>query len=370
MKKKFMALLFTAVAAFALTACGSEPVATVNGVDISKETYQEYVGYMMSSYGLTGEFSMNSSMAQGMQTQVIDSLVYMEELKQACEEKGCAPSEDELQSYLYQSFNATTDAEYSEAVAAVESQYGLSKETMEMIVSTQLYSEKLAAALGEEQGLKVDDATVDETYEESPETYDNRTVSHILVMPEVAEDREAETDENGNTIYTDEEWAAAEEKAEALIKELDGGADFAELAKENSDDTGSAANGGALGGSFTKADSSYVEEFTEASFDLTKVDQYTEKPVKSSYGYHIIICTGIQDADNDFDGLKETIRSNLLNEMEQNALSEYMEAYAEEADVVIYYGSNATDEDAAEEAEAENEAPAETESTDEAEDVE
>ena len=41
--------------------------------------------------------------------------------------------------------------------------------------------------------------------------YNTRTVSHILVMPD-AGDRETETDDEGYTIYTDEEWAAAEEK--------------------------------------------------------------------------------------------------------------------------------------------------------------
>lgn len=360
MKKKLMALLFTAAAAFSLTACGSDPVATVNGVDISKETYQEYIEYTMTSYGLSAELSMDSGMAEYLQSQTIDSLVYMEELKQACEEKDCAPSEDEIDEYVYSALGVTSDAEYQEAVSSIKTQYGLGEDTMKMILCSSLYSEKLADVLAEEKGLKVDDDTVAETYDAAPEDYDNRTVSHILIMPEVAEGREAETDENGSTIYTDEEWAAAKEEAEALIKELDDGADFAELAKENSDDTGSASNGGALDGSFTKTGSSYVEEFTDASFKLTKVGQYTVKPVKSSYGYHIILCTGIQDADNDFDGLKETIREELLNEKKQTLLSEYMNDYAEKADVVIYYGSNATTEEEADDTEA----PADTEETD------
>lgn len=364
MKKKFMALLFAAAAVFALTACGSDPVATVNGVDISKETYQEYIDYTMNSYGLGAEFSMDAGMAEYMQTQTIDSLIQMEELKQACEEKGCAPTDDELDEYIYSSLGVTTDAEYNEAVAGVKSQYGLGEDTMRMIIGSGLYSQNLADALAEEKGLKVDDAAVDEAYEESPDDYDNRTVSHILIMPEVAEGREAETDENGSTVYTDEEWDAAKAKAEELIKELDNGADFAELAKENSADTGSAANGGALDGSFTKNGSSYVEEFTDASFKLVKVGQYTVKPVKSSYGYHIILCTGIQDADNDFDGLKETIREKLLNEAKQTVLSDYLAEFAEKSDVVIYYGSNATDEDAAAEEDA---AADETETTEETE---
>lgn len=348
MKTKFMALLFAVVAALGLSACGDDPVATVNGVDISKETYQEYIDYTMSSYGLSAEFTMTPDMAEGLQTQVIDSLVYMEELKQACEEVGCAPSEDEMKEFFYTSFGVTKEADYKTALASVKSQYGLSEETMEMTLRSQLYAEKLEDYLAKEQGIEVADDTVKETYEKNPENYDTRTVSHILIMPKVAEGREAETDENGATIYTDEEWAEAKEKAESLIKELDGGADFATLAKENSDDTGSAESGGALGDAFTKTGSSFVEEFTNASFELTNAEQYTETPVKSTYGYHIILCTGIQDKDHDFDGLLETVKDGLLNEKKEAALSEYMEKYDEEAEVVINYGSNAADETEAE----------------------
>lgn len=346
MKTKFMALLFVVMAAVGLTACGSDPVATVNGEEISQETYQEYIDYTMKSYGLNAEFSMTSDMAEGLQTQVIDSLVYMEELKQAAEEAGCAPTDDEMQEYLYAAFGVTKESDYKKAVAGVKTQYGLSQDTMEMTIGSQLYAERLGDYLAKEQGLKVDEKDAAAAYEEAPENYDNRTVSHILVMPKVAEGRKAETDENGATVYTDEEWAAAKEKAESLIKELDGGADFATLAKENSDDTASAAKGGALGEAFTKPGSSFVAEFTDGSFALTEVDQYSAKPVKSSFGYHIILCTGIQDKDHDFDALLETVKTDLLNEKKQTALSEYMEKYKEEAKVVINYGNNVTDETA------------------------
>ncbi len=74
-----------------------------------------------------------------------------------------------------------------------------------------------------------------------------------------------------------------EKKAKDLIKKLDGGADFAELAKENSTD-GTAKNGGYLG-YFAKAD--VVPEFGKAAFE-TKPGTYTKKPVKTEFGYHII----------------------------------------------------------------------------------
>ncbi len=74
-----------------------------------------------------------------------------------------------------------------------------------------------------------------------------------------------------------------EAAAKDIINKLNGGADFAELAKENSKD-GSAANGGDLG-YFTKDE--VVPEFAEAAF-ATKDGEYTKEPVKTAFGYHII----------------------------------------------------------------------------------
>lgn len=74
-----------------------------------------------------------------------------------------------------------------------------------------------------------------------------------------------------------------EEAAKALIAELDGGKDFAELAKEKS--TGpSAAQGGDLG-FFTKG--RMVPEFEAVAFTL-QPGEYSKEPVKTQFGWHVI----------------------------------------------------------------------------------
>lgn len=75
----------------------------------------------------------------------------------------------------------------------------------------------------------------------------------------------------------------SEDEAKAIREELQKGADFAELAKQKSKDTGAAAEGGDLG-YFTKEQ--MVPEFAEAAFKLDK-GQLSE-PVKSPFGWHII----------------------------------------------------------------------------------
>lgn len=83
----------------------------------------------------------------------------------------------------------------------------------------------------------------------------------------------------------------AEKLAKDIIKKLDKGESFDDLAKEYSDDTGSKSDGGNLG-YFGKGE--MVTEFEDAAYGL-KVDEYTKSPVKTTYGYHIILKTGEKD---------------------------------------------------------------------------
>ncbi|WP_296510666.1 peptidylprolyl isomerase [Rhodoferax sp.] len=75
-----------------------------------------------------------------------------------------------------------------------------------------------------------------------------------------------------------------EEQAKALIAQLKKGAKFEDLAKKNSKDPGSGANGGDL--DWANA-SSYVKEFSDALVALSK-GKMTDTPVKTQFGYHII----------------------------------------------------------------------------------
>jgi len=109
--------------------------------------------------------------------------------------------------------------------------------------------------------------------------YENKTVgdvyvSHILIKAVTT------------STMTDDQVAAAEAtakaKAQALITQLDKGADFATLAKANSEDTGSATNGGIIGW-INKNDATYSQYFRDGAYTLKK-GEYSATPVKSEYG--------------------------------------------------------------------------------------
>lgn len=83
-----------------------------------------------------------------------------------------------------------------------------------------------------------------------------------------------------------------EDEAKGLIKQLNGGAKFEDLAKKNSKDPGSAEKGGDL--DFAKA-TDYVPEFSQAMTKLKK-GEMTQEPVKSQFGYHIIKLENTREA--------------------------------------------------------------------------
>lgn len=117
------------------------------------------------------------------------------------------------------------------------------------------------------------DAEIQKYYDEN--IFGDIEGKHILIAPETKDD------------MSDEDKKAAEDKAkkeaEDLIKKLDNGADFEKLAKEYSDDEGTAKEGGKL----TITYGEVVDEFWDAASKL-KDGKYTKEPVKSDYGYHII----------------------------------------------------------------------------------
>ena len=109
-----------------------------------------------------------------------------------------------------------------------------------------------------------------------------------------------------------------EDEAKALIAQIKGGANFEELAKKNSKDPGSGANGGDL--DFAKPDS-YVPEFSKALGALKK-GEMTDVAVKTQFGYHIIRLDDTREAAfPPFDDVK----GQLKQRMEQGRLQEYQE---------------------------------------------
>ena len=159
------------------------------------------------------------------------------------------------------------------------------------------------AAINDFIEKNIKDKEIEKYYEN--DIYGEVKASHILITPSVSED-----------ATTDEKKKAEDEalkEAKKIIKELKNGKKFADLAKKYSKDEASASNGGDLG-YFDLNE--MVDEFSNAVKEL-KVDEYTKEPVKSSFGYHIILKTGEKEKPKlkeVKDKILETLREEKLNE--------------------------------------------------------
>lgn len=99
--------------------------------------------------------------------------------------------------------------------------------------------------------------------------------------------------ENGGKEYRARHiLVETEDQAKALIAEIKKGGKFEDLAKKNSKDPGSGANGGDL--DWASA-GSYVAEFSSAMVKLGK-GEMADAPVKSQFGWHIIRVDDVREA--------------------------------------------------------------------------
>jgi peptidyl-prolyl cis-trans isomerase D len=130
-----------------------------------------------------------------------------------------------------------------------------------------------------ESKVTVDDAQLKAYYDDqktkTPERFtqpEQRRIRHILLQ-----------------VSDPKDDATVKAKAESILKRAQNGEDFSTLAKEFSQDPGSAQQGGDLGWSERKA---FVGPFADAAFGM-KEGEITG-PVKTQFGYHILKLDGIQ----------------------------------------------------------------------------
>ena len=204
------------------------------------------------------------------------------------------------------------DEEINKQIEQIKSYYGENEETYKNIIkqyfgvdSEDELKEKLR--LDYRRNKAVEDYILNHIKEDEIKKYydDNITgeikASHILIS----------IDAKSNA--TDEEKEKAEKKAEKeakdIIKKLEKGEDFSKLAKKSSDDEATATNGGDLG-YFQPSD--MTKSFADAVKEL-KVKEYTKEPIKTEYGYHIILKTGEKDKPK-IDDVKDDIKEKIKKE--------------------------------------------------------
>ena len=287
MKKKLICILAVLLL---VTSCGKVPklkngdeaVVTMKDGDISvEELYSE----------------MKEKYALDMLITKIDTAILNNVYKTDDEEKNYIDKQLETIKYYYETYYKSQYKSFQEYLTqnGVESEDEL-KENIRLTY-------KRNKAVKDYVKSIITDKEIEKYYDE--EIFGDISASHILIKPEY--------DDNAS----DEEKKEAEKKAlkeaKEVIAKLKKGEGFAELAKEYSDDSSNSKSGGKL------ADFNHgqmVEAFEDAAKEL-KVGSYTTTPVKTEFGYHIILKT----AQKDKPALKE-VKDDIISDLTDEKLKD------------------------------------------------
>jgi foldase protein PrsA len=318
-----------ATAALVASACGgnasvsSGSVAVVDGTEISKDELDQLLDQAKQGYDANKqEFpKVGTPEYQSLQSQYLAFIVQREEFRQSAAELGIDVTEKDVADAERELVKSRFDGDPEEYEKALKQQ-GLTPEDYRSTLETSVLAQKLFDEVTKD--TKATDQDILAYYTQNQSQYgtpESRDVRHILIA------------EKGADGQVDFEKSKA--KADEIYAELEGGADFASLAKANSEDPGSKDSGGKL----TISRGQTVPEFDKMSFELDQGE--LSKPVKTQYGYHVIEAVSpVRPAKTTpLDQVKESIRNTLLQQKRNEVMSAWAEDLRKEYDGKVSYAA-------------------------------
>ena len=303
--KKIFTLILCLMMTVSLIGCSNkknEAVATVNGETITLGNYEKLLALnklsMESYYGSdiwSKEVEDGKTLKDTLKDMVLQTMISSEVVYQQAKKDKILPTDEQVQEQI-DSFNeqVKNDKEYQNKLKKM----GIDEEFLKYQFSRDLANNNLKAKFTDD--TKISESEMKKYYEENKDDFytDTVTASHILLKT---------IDDNGNEL-SDEKKKEAKKKAEEALKKVKSGEDFAQVAKEYSEDS-TASNGGELG---TFGKGQMVSEFENAAFSM-KPGEISDI-IKTQYGYHIIKVTERVDEQKSYDDVKDEIKSTLASQ--------------------------------------------------------
>lgn len=317
--KKIFTLILCLMMTLSLVGCSSDKkaVAIVNGQDITLGNYEKLLALNKSSmeayYGSeiwSTEIEEGKTYEETLRDMVLETMIGSEVVYQQAEKDKVAPTEEQIQEQI-DSFNESIkdDTDYQAELKKM----GIDEEFLKFQFARDLANSNLQEKF--EEDTKISENDMKKYYEDNKDDFytDTVTASHILIKTQ---------DDEGNEL-SDTKKKEAKKKAEEVLAKVKAGEDFAELAKEYSEDS-SASSGGDLG---TFGRGQMVTEFEDAAFAMNAGE--ISDIVETEYGYHIIKVTDRVDKQESYEDVKDQIKSTLVSEK----YSEYIEKLREDSKI-------------------------------------
>lgn len=312
--------VLTIFAVVALTGCGSlsqyfggKWVAKVNGVKISVDDFNKRLEKVKASYQQQGiDFSSDQGkqMLTALNSQVVDDMVTEQLIMQEAQKEKLSVSDSQISAEIQNIKNNFKGADGKPDVSkyqdALKSQ-GMTEQDLKDYLKVQLTAKALYDKVT--AGVQVTDADMEKYYNDNKNQF---------VDPEQVKARQI--------------LVKTEDEAKAIIAELNAknGANFAELAKQKSIDTGAKDTGGELG-YFPKGE--MVPEFEQAAF-AQQVGAWSQTPVKTQFGYHIILVEDHKaQVQKTYDQVKDQIKQNLPQQMKDTKFQQYLDNLKKQAKI-------------------------------------
>lgn len=340
-KLKLFATVFIAATAMMLCGCvNKNAVVTVNGEAITRAQYEKAFdavanNSMFAQMGIDLKKDENSFLHLMLKERVINELIVKKLIDQEITKRKIKVSKEDMDKQLKSIIDKVGSKEKFNALLK---ENGVTTSQFKKDLTDEVKIQKLVDSLSV---VSVSDKDALKFYKENEDKFKNPDkvrASHILVSanPEELKAKIAETPEGKKLSAADldaavkNEMAQKKAKAEKLLAQAKKNpSEFAKLAKDNSDDTVSAKQGGDLG-FFAKEE--MVEPFAKAAFDMKP--NTISNLVQTPYGYHIILVTDRQKAGVEpFEKVKSEIKEFLTNQEKVKVLQQFVDTLRNNAKI-------------------------------------
>ena len=330
-----------ALSALLITGCGfkgGNAIITINDKPITQAEYDKLIDQAIaqSPFGKMGDLKGNKDGFLYLMTEqrVINQLIIEELLDQEADARGIKVYDKDVQQALGKIMEQMGG---KDQLANILRQNGVSTSDFKKDVKRQVKMQKLANSAG---NIEITDKDCETFYKNNPAKFkypEQVRASHILIAANPYEIQETLKEKSKKELTKEEIISQVEAKVaekEALAKKLAeelkaDNSKFAEYAKKYSEDPGSAKQGGDLG-FFPKQQ--MVPEFANAAFDAKP--ETIVGPVKTQFGYHIIIVKDRKEAGvTSYEQAKSEIKDFLTTEKQIKALDDLTQAAKKKADI-------------------------------------